>query len=75
MQSTTEFQHRFGMGVKISEVKAANNFSIMTLTNEIKLPEEENGIELGSRFAKNLGFFEDAPWSETDARGTVNVSR
>jgi hypothetical protein len=74
-QTTTEFQHKFGMGVRISEIKAGNNFSVLTVMNEIKLPEEEAGIELGSRFAKNLGFYDDVPWSaEGDGRGNVNVS-
>jgi hypothetical protein len=63
------------MGVRISEIKAGNNFSVLTVMNEIKLPEEEAGIELGSRFAKNLGFYDDVPWTADGADGrAVSVS-
>lgn len=63
---------RFGMGIKVASIEqqqaaaAAKNGSGMSSSmamfiSEPKPTDEE--IDHGSRFAKSLGFYEDAPWS------------
>ena len=52
------------MGIKITQLEQKPNgnlSSMMMFISEPKPTDEE--IDHGSRFAKSLGFYEDAPWS------------
>ena len=62
----TENQHRFGGGISIVDMKPTHNLnSLLNIMDEDQESKDvEGGIEHGSMFAKNLGFYEDADWSD-----------
>ena len=78
--AATELQHRFGMGIQVTDFKPSHNVnSLMGLMSDSQPQiDEDGGINLGSTFAKNLGFYDECSWSdslENDASiHTLNTS-
>jgi hypothetical protein len=64
--SATEEQHRFGMGIQVTDIKPQHNVSsLMSLMSDSEPQcDNEGGLEHGSNFAKNLGFYDECSWSE-----------
>jgi len=64
--TATEEQHRFGMGIQVTDIKPQHNVnSLMSLMSDSE-PQCDSlgGLEHGSNFAKNLGFYDESSWSE-----------
>ena len=69
LQAATEEQQLFGMGIKIIEGRnslAGIGSMMMMSPNDFKLEAADIGVDLGSRFAKSLGFYDDVPFSGDD---------
>ena len=65
----TEYQQRFGMGIKIADNRntlSSLTSMMMISPSEYKFDASDSGIDLGSRFAKTLGFYDDIPWTSED---------
>ena len=74
--AATENQHRFGMGIQVTDLGKPNHNmnALMGIVSDEPQIDSEGGINHGSTFAKNLGFMEDNEWEEGDA-DDANYSR
>jgi hypothetical protein len=62
LYTATKTQQDFGMGIIIVDHTKANHSLASLMMMSAESNPEDNGTEHGSRFAKSLGFFDDAPW-------------
>jgi len=67
LTEATEIQMSFGMGIKISTVETGKNQhggekSMLNMFISEPKPNDDV-VDQDSRFAKSLGFYEDAPWN------------
>ncbi len=73
----TENQHRFGMGIRVMDMKPAHNLnSLLNIidNDDNEAVDTEGGIEHGSEFAKNLGFYDDSDWADAIDDDSYNTS-